>query len=238
MPDASRRRPPAPSSLTWADVAPDRHPFDAGAAPAVVRRLPPAAAVPRSARGGRGLGGKQSTGDDWVDRMSLALVAHYGPWASGWSWGRGESVHDGGPVAAWCCPQHSITSRSATLTTVATALVEWRSWLEELDERFGRFLPAAPDAGPGEVLAVWERAVADLVTAVVERTNAESGWYRHCRQVLGWFLSAAGVPEREHRALLDEALDGRFHSWSEPAPGVVEGVAGRLATTMARRAGG
>ncbi|MEV6494428.1 hypothetical protein AB0M20_38275 [Actinoplanes sp. NPDC051633] len=81
---------------------------------------------------------------------------------------------------------------------------------------------------------VWERAVAHLVTVVVERTGAESGWYIHCRQVLGWFLSAAGIPEDRHADLIGSATGGVFSSWAEPGDQVIGEIAGRLADTVLR----
>ncbi|QGQ18244.1 hypothetical protein GC089_01890 [Cellulomonas sp. JZ18] len=223
--------PTNPATLRWAEVDPRRHAFDPSAAPAVVRSLPAAARVPTSRR--RGLVG----GDEWAAAMDRDLVSRYGRWASGWRWARGEGDVDGGPVTAWCCPEHSITTRGATLTAVTAALVEWRSWLEELAARFDELLPVPASATEDEVLEIWERAVAQLVTLVVARTEAESSWYRHCRLVLAWFLSAAGVPEDRHATLLEDAVGGRFHSWSEPEPSAVARVAERLAAGVARRPG-
>ncbi|MGI5241709.1 hypothetical protein [Dactylosporangium sp. CA-139066] len=109
-------------TLTWPEVDPDRHPFDAAAAPAVVRALAPAAAFP-----GRDATARRA----WADAMGSAIVGHYGRWASGWRWAVGEGDLDGGPVRAWCCFNHSITTPEATPAAVAAGLVEWRGWLEE-----------------------------------------------------------------------------------------------------------
>jgi len=233
--------PTHPHTLRWAEVDPARHAFDPTAAPAVIRRLPAAARVPGRPPGRPrrdAVAPKRSTAQAaWVDAMDRDLTDHYGRWASGWRWAHGEGDVDGGPVVAWCCPEHSITTPRATLATVAAALVEWRSWLEHLGARFDQFLPMPVGATEHEVLEVWERAVAHLVTVVVERTEAESAWYVHCQLVLGWFLSAAGVPDEQHARLLDDAIGGRFRSWSSPEPSVVAGVAGRLAASVARRPG-
>lgn len=235
------KRPIIPWSLTWPQVDPARHAFDRLMAPAVIRSLPPAAEVPSRPAGSAADSGvirwSHDVGNAWADAMSMALVEHYGRWACGWRWSVGEGDFDGGPISTWCCPRSSMSTREATLGVVAAALVEWRSWLEDLSERFGRFLPIPPGAADDVVLDVWERAVAHLVTVVVDRTGAESGWYRHCRQVLGWFLSAAGIPPEQHGRLLDDAIDGRFHSWSEPERLVVAEVAERLAATMKRGSG-
>lgn len=232
------KRPIIPWSLTWQEVDPARHDFDPETAPAVIRSLPPAAQVPSRPPGSAAASGvinwSHTVGAEWADAMSTALVGRYGRWACGWRWSVGEGDFDGGPISTWCCPRDSMSTPEATLAVVAAAMVEWRSWLEDLSERFGQFLPIPAGAADDVVLDVWERAVAHLVTVVVDQTGADSGWYRHCRQVLGWFLFAAGVPPEQHGRLLDDAIDGRFHSWSEPERLVVAKVAQRLAGTMVR----
>ncbi|MGI5241710.1 hypothetical protein [Dactylosporangium sp. CA-139066] len=75
------------------------------------------------------------------------------------------------------------------------------------------------------------------MTVVVERTGAESGWYTHCEQVLGWFLSAAAIPADRHATLIDAAIGGRFESWVEPPAPVVTDVAERVARSVVRDAG-
>lgn len=232
LPAAKRLINPWP--LTWSEVDPARHAFDASSAPDVVRSLPPALDVPARPPGSplepevaRWI---HDVGDAWADTMSTALVGHYGRWASGWRWAVGEGDFDGGPISSWCCSAHSMPSPEAALDAVIAALLEWRSWLEELGERFQRF-PTDTDTD------TWERAVAHLVTVVVERTEARSGWYGHCRVVLRWFLDASGVPPEQHAALLDDAIGGRFRSWSEPEGPVVADVAERLARTVPRRTG-
>ncbi|HEV7980228.1 hypothetical protein [Amycolatopsis sp.] len=108
------------------------------------------------------------------------------------------------------------------------ALLEWRGWLEELAERFDSFLPIPPD----DQLAAWERAVAQLVTVVAIRTRSEAGWHFHCERVLSWFLERAGIPSAQHRALIDDAIGGRFESGLEPEPAITEAIAKDLATTL------
>jgi hypothetical protein len=175
-----------------------------------------------------------TAGTAWSAAMSAALVEHYGRWACGWRWSTGESDFDGGPIVSWCCPRDSMSTPDASLAVVAEAVIEWRSWLEELAERFGRFLPIPADADDEVVLDRWERAVAHLVTVVVDRTQADSGWHGHCQVVLGWFLSAAGIPPEQHAALIEDAFGGRFRSWVTPADRVIDEVAERLAGTMTR----
>ena len=225
-------RPVVPRSLTWPQVDPARHAFDPVAAAAVIASLPPAAEVP-SRPPGRAADPEvvrwDEVGMSWANAMSAALVGRYGRWVCGWRWSTGEGDFDGGPIGAWCCPRDSISTPEATLAVVAAALVEWRSWLEDLSERFGRFLPIPPDAADDVVLDIWERAVAHLLTVVVDRTGAESGWHGHCRLVLGWFLSAAGITAEQHAKLIDDAIGGRFRSWAWPSGMEIADIAERLA---------
>jgi hypothetical protein len=100
--------------------------------------------------------------------------------------------------------------------------------LQDIAERFDRFLPLAADDLDG-----WERAVAHLVTAVGDHTQYESAWYRCCITVLGWFLEAAGIAPSEHGKLLEHAIGGRFASWAEPDRELVASVAERLAGQVA-----
>jgi hypothetical protein len=207
-----------PMDLSWDDVDPRRHPFDAGSALDAIKALAPAARVP--------------TVDDpdataWVDELAQAVTGHFGSWASGWRWAHGEGDLGGGPVAAWCCPRHSITTPDDTLNRVGEALCQWRSWLEELAELFDRYpLDGVPGEGPSRVQ---ERATTHLVTAVVERTGAGDAWYLHCRQVLTWYLTRWGVPVETAQAQVERAVSGEFESWIAPDTDVLDEVAGRLA---------
>ena len=176
-------------------------------------------------------------GNAWADEMTRALVKRYGRWTLGWRWAGGEGDIGGGPVRpvrAWCCVRHSIGTPQETLTRVTAGLIEWRTWLEDLAERFARFpLGAGSDE---EQRRTWEQGAAHLVTAVVERTEASDAWYVHCRQVLLWFLTHWDVPQDRAEHLVDEAIGGRFESWFEPSPDVVENVAERLADSLSAEA--
>jgi hypothetical protein len=182
------------------------------------------------------LNGSEYVGRDeanrWRDTVSHALADHYGRWACGWCWGLGESDHDGGPVSAWCCVVHSIEGPDETLARVADSLVEWRTWLAGLAGRFEHFLTLLD--GPGDDFGVvWEFAVHQLIVATVDRTRCESGWHGHCMQVLGWFLTAAGIPRERHDALIDDAIGGRFRSWVVPSTADITAIAERLAQDVA-----
>ncbi|MEU5941445.1 hypothetical protein ABZ807_20190 [Micromonospora sp. NPDC047548] len=113
----------------------------------------------------------------------------------------------------------------ATLTVVSEALIEWRGWLEELVERFDRYLPLVTDDRADVALDAWERAVAHLVTVVVDRTCADGGWQHHCRQVLGWFLTLAGLPPQRHEPLVEHAIGGRFDSFVTPPDRLIRDLA-------------
>ncbi|MEU9140963.1 hypothetical protein AB0D33_34275 [Streptomyces sp. NPDC048404] len=123
-----------------------------------------------------------------------------------------------------------MTSPDETLAKVATALCEWRSWLEDLAERFDRF---RLDSVPAEERQhQWERAAVHLVTHVVDRTGAGDAWYGHCEQVLTWFLTRWGVEEATAETLVEEAIGGRFESWTGPEPDVVDDMARRLSLSL------
>ncbi|MFF8532225.1 hypothetical protein ACN6K9_006208 [Streptomyces sp. SAS_267] len=162
--------------------------------------------------------------------MTRALVERFGRWVLGWRWAHDEGEIGGGPVGSWCCPRDSITSPDETLAKVATALCEWRAWLEDLAERFDRF---RLDAVPAEERQhQWERAAVHLVTHVVDRTGAGDAWYGHCEQVLTWFLARWGVEEATAESLVEEAIGGRFESWTGPEPDVVDDMARRLSLSL------
>lgn len=212
-----------PSKLTWPDADPTGRIFDRDTVPGTVSELVASHDLPEK-------GADWRLVDLWLDRVTTGLTDRYGLWTVGWRWSVGEGDLDGGPVSSWCCFRHSATTREATTSAISAAVVEWHDWLEDLTERFDRFLPL-----PAGDLDGWELAVAHLVTAVGDRTHYESGWYGCCRTVLGWFLAAAGIPAVRRKELLDHAIGGRFHSWVEPTRTAVESVAERLAGAQAAR---
>ncbi|MFJ8492442.1 Fic family protein [Streptomyces sp. NPDC094038] len=223
-----------PFDLSWDEVDPARHPFDHEAAARAVRSLGPARCVPSPPDVSRVDPAMSSwshhEGNLWATAMSYALMERYGRWAVGWRWAHDEGDFDGGPVGSWCCPRDSITTPEATLDRVVAALREWRAWLESLAGRFDAY-PLAPDAVDDQRI-LWERAARNLILQVVDRTGCGSGWYGHCRQVLGWFLDRWGVAPGNARALVDEAVGGRFHSWVAPDGVVVDDIAERLARSL------
>lgn len=224
----------SPGRLSWDEVDPARHPFDSVSATQVVHSLGPARRVPR--RPDVPLGDSAMTDWSWgearlwADAMSHALVRRYGRWVVGWRWAHDEGDFDGGPVGNWCCPRDSITTPEETVARVVAALCEWREWLESLAGRF--------EAYPLELAAVedqrilWERAARNLILQVVDRTGCGSGWHGHCRQVLTWFLSRWGVAPDIAQELVDQAIGGRFRSWTGPDTVLVDDVAEQLALSL------
>ncbi|MEU3355179.1 Fic family protein [Streptomyces sp. NPDC037389] len=224
----------APYSLSWGEVDPARHPFDSASAAQVVHSLGPARHVPNrpdiSVTDPAMSAWSHGQGALWADAMSHALTEHYGRWAVGWRWAHDEGDFDGGPVGTWCCPRDSITTREETLDRVVAALREWREWLENLAGWFEAYLLEPADIEGQRIL--WERAARNLILQVVDRTGCGSGWHGHCHQVLTWFLDHWGVAPDAAESLVDEAIGGRFHSWTSPDTVLVDDIAERLALSL------
>ncbi|MFD9690906.1 Fic family protein [Kitasatospora sp. NPDC059088] len=218
-----------PAGLTWDEVDPAAHPFDPASAAQVVRSLGPARRVPSRpdpAVDPIGVNWAREAARPWTDAMTHVLIEHYGRWAAGWRWSVGEADVDGGPVGNWCCGSHSITTAEQTLDRVVASLCEWRDWLEHLARWFEAY-PLDPETLVADRI-LWERAARNLILQVADRTGAESGWYGHCQQVLGWFLTYWGVAPEAAERLVRQAVGGRFKSWTAPDTVLAEEVAERL----------
>ncbi|WP_344607003.1 Fic family protein [Streptomyces glaucus] len=224
----------SPHFLAWDDVNPARHPFDSASAPGVVRSLGPARRVPSRpavpSAGPAPSDWSRDEGEAWADAMAHALAEHYGRWTLGWRWSHDEGDFDGGPVGSWCCPQDSITTPEETLARVVAALREWREWLESLATWFEAYPLDLADVEEQRIL--WERAARQLILRVSDRTGCGGGWYEHCRQVLVWFLSRWGVAPDLAQELVEQAIGGRFQSWTGPDPVLVDDVAEQLALSL------
>ncbi|MDW4914510.1 hypothetical protein [Streptomyces californicus] len=223
-----------PGTLNWGDVNPALHPLDEAALADTVRSLGPARRVPTRPDipfAGPAMS-EWSHGEarSWADAMSYALVDRYGPWTLGWRWAHDEGDFDGGPVGHWCCPRDSVTTPDETLDRVEAALREWREWLEFLARCFDTYPLELADVDEQRIL--WERTARSLILHVVDRTGCGSGWYGHCRQVLTWFLDHRGVAPDVAGDLVDQAIGGRFHSWTGPRTPVVDDIAERLALSL------
>ncbi|MFD8978484.1 Fic family protein [Streptomyces sp. NPDC059564] len=223
-----------PYFLRWDEVDPARHPFDSESVARLVHSLGPARCVPCRPdvpfASPVMTAWRRSEADPWADTMSYALAECYGRWAVGWRWSHDEGDYDGGPVGYWCCPRDSITTREETLARVVAALCEWREWLESLAGRFEAYPLKLADVEDQRIL--WECAARNLILQVADRTGCGSGWYGHCRQVLTWFLSHWGVAPDDAQELVEQAIGGRFRSWTGPDTDLVDDVAERLALSL------
>ena len=215
-------------TLTWEEVDPSRHPFalDEDAAQALAGLVAPLLPSPEAVE------------ELWwrsLDPVTEFLVDRFGRWACGWNWSVGEGDTDGGVVDGWCCAAHTVTTAAATAPLAVAALLEWRDWIEDLAERFSALAPPSHSAESSSPVDPWhwERACTRLVTVVADRTRAESGWYGHCKQVLGWFLAYNGIDEERAREIVESAVGGRFGSWIAPDVVVVDAVSSRFARTVA-----
>ncbi|GAA2617203.1 hypothetical protein GCM10010399_55210 [Dactylosporangium fulvum] len=220
-------------ALTWADVDPDRHPFDPDAVLDVVRAAAPAGGVPApfrydSARGFDHVADQARW--DWQRAMTVALVEHYGVWACGWLAEMAGLTADGAMVLRWSGARDSITTPEETLDAVAGALLDWRIFLEDLAELFTRHLPLP--AEPRAASVAWEATVASLVATVAARSGADEHWYPVCALALKWFLAVAEVPGEDHDALVDAAIGGRFWSFVSPLGAEVADAAESLAAML------
>ncbi|GAA3455245.1 hypothetical protein GCM10018962_70780 [Dactylosporangium matsuzakiense] len=195
---------------TWAEADPGTHPFDPATVPAVVRAVAPPE-LPAPGEPARA----------WVDTVSLGLVEHYGRWVVGWDGRRFAHAVPGGPEPRWCCAEDSITTPERTLAAIVSGVLDWRALLEEVAEHFAWHLPLPTE--PRAAFAAWEAAVVDLVTITASRTGADEFWYGHSKQVLGWFLAAAGVPDTVAASMVAEATRGRFRSWTvQPVASIID----------------
>ncbi|WP_052424563.1 hypothetical protein [Streptomyces fulvoviolaceus] len=232
-----------PYDLTWPEVDPRLHPFDSAGALDAVRALGPASRVPvpparkRTTDRDEALAEyyklcdwSYSEGWDWRKAMTRALVERYGHWSTGWCWAHDEGDLGGGPVGAWCCTLHSMTTPEETLERVASSLREWREWLEYLSRWFDRHPLSALSAEDRR--DAWEHATHHLILQVLDRTGSGDAWYAHCRQVLTWFLTRWDVDPQTARDLVEEAIGGRFESWIAPKEQLVNDVAEQLAASL------
>lgn len=207
-----------PALATWAEVDPTRFPFDPIEVPALVRSVAPAVG--------------QSDLWVWTEAISAVLSDRFGPWAYRWYWAPGE------------CEQWDwITSFPPPVEApdrAVDSLLAWRRWLVGIAERFDRFLPLldpAEAAGPGDLTATWESAIADLIRVTVAPIADDDSWQGWCRRVLQWFLTASGVPMESAEALVNNAVDKRFDHWVPLSATDVVDVAERLARDVLTLAG-
>ncbi|MHC5902894.1 hypothetical protein ACVNF4_03115 [Streptomyces sp. S6] len=209
--------------LPWSAADPGRNAFDwdddeaARLTALVVPMVPPS-------------GAERIAGFRFIDEVTVLLVSRYGRWACGWYY----STHFGGPVETWCCDSHSVGEAAETAERVVTSLLEWRDWLEDIAERFEQLAPR-PGADAEDRSWHLERAVTRLVTAVVNSTHAEGGWYGICETTLTWFLTSTGMGPDKARKAVEAAIGGRFKSHIAPASTLVDAVGEDLAIRLTGR---
>ncbi|MFC8663284.1 hypothetical protein [Streptomyces sp. NPDC057199] len=218
-------------SLSWSEADPRRNAFEwdddeEARITALVAGMTPSAETDADADADA----DRMKGFRFVGEVSVLLASRYGRWACGWGW----SNYLGGPVGAWCCHMHSVGEAEETAARVVASLLEWRDWLEDMAERFEQLAPP-PDANAEDRSWHLERAVTRLVTTVVDRTHAESAWYGLCDTTLTWFLSSTGLRPEAAREAVEAAIGGRFKSWAEPAPPLVDAVGEDLAVRLTGR---
>ncbi len=227
------------SPLTWADVDPYTHPFDSDDAREFINPMIDEIAdrFPK----------------EWLDYLSLPLPADYPgstPFSNPVKFPESMPHQDRMKVqselrdtigaaltrkfgrwidAEMSRPGHgNFVSPRQAAERIHRSVCETRQWVETLADRFGALaLPAAP---PHARLAALEHAVTELVTLVVEQTEAWDCWYDDCAIVLGWFLEHQGVDCGDFA--IDELLNGRFDSWIAPAPELVADVAAEFALRL------
>ncbi|MFG2523062.1 hypothetical protein [Streptomyces sp. NPDC048527] len=147
-----------------------------------------------------------------AESVARGLAEHYGVWGSGWAWEIDESPDSGAVIRELPAGGDGLEQR---VQRYASALLQWRAWLEELAAAFAQFTPR-PEADEKEVQAVRERAVAPLVTLVVERTGAGETWRAVCARVLAWYLESTGMTPDAAEDLADDVVDSEFESWVAP----------------------
>ncbi|MER7478115.1 hypothetical protein ABTX60_10725 [Streptomyces sp. NPDC126510] len=200
--------------MTWRDVDPTTHPFDPGQAPDVVRYVV-SSPDPESGRP-RGL---------WSDNaVARGLAEHYGSWAFGCCYAVDEYPGSGALIQDLPTSGLGSGDLEQQAQRYTSALLQWRAWIEEISAVFAQFAPG-PDAGGEERRRMRERAVAPLVTLVVERTGAGETWRGACAQTLIWYLESTGLSPLEAEELADEVVDSQFESWVAPDAEVVGSAA-------------
>jgi Fic/DOC family len=193
--------------IAWDDVDPANHVFE----PDAIRRAIDRALRNRTSR-----------------HIQKALIAEFGVWIFGWSWG----VSDGGLVKNWCCDSHSFKGDPAE--TIYRAVCEWQAILVELAAWFPK-LGIGLRGGDEHQLdqrEILERAAAEILVWVVERTEHSDAWYSTFHMIIEWFV-ASKLDCENVEFLIEKAIGGRFHSWSEPDSKTAADVCADLSLAIA-----
>ena len=184
--------------LRWIDVAPSTHVFE------VARVESRIAEIVRTHAGDR-------------DRISMELgrlfVSELGDWTTGWSW----AASSGGPVRDFCCTSHSILpdtehDPARTIARMRDALVDWHEFLGELESAFNQL---DRSGSPAEIV---ERGAPIVFDIVVNRTGSEDAWYATFDRAVGWLAETVVYDVERAREIVEQVVEGRFRSWTEPTP--------------------
>jgi uncharacterized protein (TIGR02996 family) len=184
-----------------------------------------------------------------VSLITDVIMGTYGPWASGWCFSAGEGG-GGGVVSAsnWCCPPHSLfrhgyldSEVGEHVDRITRAICEWRDHVDRLAGLFAAV--SIPETGSmDEVQLAIRRAIARLVTWVIELTGCEDAWYSYLERALSWLLEYLGMNPDDASRIVESAVGGRFQSWIEPPPEelaeAAEGLARLAAPHLFRGKGG
>ncbi|KAH3766879.1 Fic family protein [Pelomyxa schiedti] len=144
------------------------------------------------------------------NEVTEEFVKHYGEWARGWCWTKGEGG-GAGVVTAWCCYSHSFTGKNPR-EAIVSALVEWREWVKKLGTIFDKM---RTDLAPYNSQQATARAASHLLPLVLRWTGADDAWYSTFAQILAWYLSSF-IPESEAMELMLKEMSGKFESWCAP----------------------
>lgn len=186
----------------WSDVAPSTYVFELAR---VETRI---ADIVRAHAAGRNR-------DQILGELGRLFVSTFGDWTTGWSW----AVSNGGPVRHFCCTSHSILpdrepDPAQTIERVRAALVDWHEFLGELEHAFDQL---GHDGSPAEIV---ERGAPIVFDIVVNRTGSEDAWYATYERAMGWLAETVVYDVERARELVDQIVEGRFQSWTQPAPAV------------------
>ncbi|MCT7355116.1 hypothetical protein N4P33_23610 [Streptomyces sp. 15-116A] len=191
--------------MTWQDMDPTTHPFRPDEALDAVREIV-ASPDPESGHP-RGFWSTNS--------LARGLAEYYGSWAFGCCYQVDESPYSGMIIRELPPSGHGAHDLEQQAQRYTSALLQWRAWLEELASFYAQFAPG-PGASDEELRRLRERAVAPLVTLVVERTAAGELWLGPCSTALAWYLESTGMSPDEAEDCADEVVDSAFQSWVAP----------------------
>lgn len=242
--------------MLWSELDPKTHPVDPAQLRATVTRLvlevakgPDQLLAENPVEGtelaqGGGLLASARSGEALQEArraleraLTERLVDAVGAWVRLWSWTASEPG-GGGPVRHYCCCEHSLfppgeSSPEPTAERVASAVLDWRAFLDELSALFARLRESTRGGATAEVVSL---AASALLPVVLERTSAEDAWYQTFSTTVLWFLESEGYALEGVADCVDEVVSGRFHSWVAPSPEAAHELCEALGAEVAKLA--